>query len=102
MADQVARSPKFFANAPVVLDLTDSRASPKPPISSTEAAAARASSSMPVGVQNGDLEQQRAACAAGLGAFAGPRVEAPQAAPTGPRAAAPRVKPTPRHEDRCW
>jgi septum site-determining protein MinC len=68
---QVARSPQFFANAPVVLDLKGHLGFHRSADFVDLRKMLRRFALMPVGVQNADSDQQRAAFEAGLGAFAG-------------------------------
>jgi septum site-determining protein MinC len=79
---QIGRSPKFFANAPIVLDLTDSRRFGDAVEFLELKRLLRTLDLVPVGIQNGAVEQQRAAAAAGLGVFTGPSAQR-RAAPTG-------------------
>jgi septum site-determining protein MinC len=69
---QIGRSPKFFANAPIVLDLTNSRRFADAVEFIELKRLLRSLDLVPVGIQNGGVEQQRAAAAAGLGVFTGP------------------------------
>lgn len=72
---QIGRSPQFFANAPVVLDLAN-RSGFEDAAEFTELKRLlRALDLVPVGVQNASLAQQRAAATAGLGVFAGPSAQ---------------------------
>jgi septum site-determining protein MinC len=71
MGEQVARSPQFFANAPVVLDLKGHLGFHRSADFVDLRKMLRRFALMPVGVQNADSDQQRAAFEAGLGAFAG-------------------------------
>jgi septum site-determining protein MinC len=89
---QVARSPQFFANAPVVLDLKGHLGFHRAADFVDLRKLLRRFALVPVGVQNADSDQQRAAFEAGLGAFAGTpsnRRSAQATAPE-PAAAAPR------------
>jgi septum site-determining protein MinC len=72
---QISRSPKFFANAPVVLDLVDSRRFADAVEFVELKRLLRSLDLVPVGIQNGSVEQQRAAAAAGLGVFTGPSAQ---------------------------
>jgi septum site-determining protein MinC len=96
MGEQVARSPQFFANAPVVLDLKGNLGFHRSADFVDLRKMLRRFALMPVGVQNADSDQQRAAFEAGLGAFAGTpsnrrsvQAAAPEPAPAtaAPRAA---------------
>jgi septum site-determining protein MinC len=91
---QVARSPQFFANAPVVLDLKGHLGFHRAADFVELRKMLRRFALVPVGVQNADSDQQRAAFEAGLGAFAGTpsnRRSAPAAAQEpAPAAVAPR------------
>ncbi|MBV8653721.1 MAG: septum site-determining protein MinC [Alphaproteobacteria bacterium] len=69
---QIGRSPKFFANAPIVLDLSNSRRFADAVEFIELKRLLRSLDLVPVGIQNGGAEQQRAAAAAGLGVFTGP------------------------------
>jgi septum site-determining protein MinC len=94
MGEQVARSPQFFANAPVVLDLKGNLGFHRSADFVDLRKMLRRFALMTVGVQNADSDQQRAAFEAGLGAFAGTpsnrrSVQAEAPAPE-PVAAAPR------------
>jgi septum site-determining protein MinC len=96
LEEQVARSPQFFANAPVVLDLKGHLGFHRAADFIYLRKMLRRFALMPVGVQNADSDQQRAAFEAGLGAFAGTpsnRRSAPQAATPepAPAVAAPRT-----------
>ena len=85
LAEQISRSPRFFLNAPVVLDLRNAQAF----ASAAEFAEAREllrrHTLMLVGIQNALPAQAEAAAAAGLAAFApnstGPRRVRPAAEP---------------------
>jgi septum site-determining protein MinC len=70
LAQQVARSPRFFRNAPVVLDLRgeDGFADPAHFAAAREALAAHTLAL--IGVQNGEPAQVEAAATAGLASFA--------------------------------
>jgi septum site-determining protein MinC len=89
---QVARSPQFFANAPVVLDLKGHLGFHRAADFVELRKMLRRFALVPVGVQNADSDQQRAAFEAGLGAFAGTpsNRRSAQAATPEPAAAAPR------------
>jgi septum site-determining protein MinC len=83
---QLGRSPQFFANAPVVLDLAEYPEFGDALEFIEIKSLLRALDLVPVGVQNATPAQQRAAAAAGLGAFAGAQRRAAQ---TGKRQEAP-------------
>lgn len=89
LAEQIARSPRFFRNAPVVLDLKDVTGF----ATAAELADARRAlgehTLALVGVQNGEPAQVEAAAAAGLASFA-PSATQPSRRPMpAPRAATP-------------
>jgi septum site-determining protein MinC len=71
LAEQVARSPGFFADAPVVLDLKDSLGCTSVGDYTTLRQLLRRHRLVPVGVQNASALQLRAAQAVDLAAFAG-------------------------------
>lgn len=85
---QISRSPKFFANAPIVLDLSNSRRFADAVEFIELKRLLRSLELVPVGIQNGAVEQQRAAAAAGLGVFTGPGAQQRRSA-TPDREAAP-------------
>jgi septum site-determining protein MinC len=66
---QIGRSPQFFANAPVVLDLTECGGFAEAADFAELKRLLRGIELAPVGVQNANPAQQRAAAAAGLGIF---------------------------------
>jgi septum site-determining protein MinC len=68
---QIGRSPQFFANAPVVIDLAERPEFAEAVEFIELKRQLRALDLVPVGVQNATVAQQRAAAAAGLGAFTG-------------------------------
>jgi septum site-determining protein MinC len=81
LRNQITRSPQFFANAPMVLDLKDS-----PGFNDTreflEMKRLLASLALvPVGVQNANSDQQAAAIEAGFGMLATPAARRRSAAP---------------------
>jgi septum site-determining protein MinC len=69
IGEQVKRSPDFFADAPVVLDLKGCLGCTADEDFAALGAALRAHRLIPVGVQNASALQQRAALAAGLAPF---------------------------------
>lgn len=71
LADQVARSPAFYASAPVVLDVKDSLGCTSVADFTTLKQLFRRHRLIPVGVQNASALQLRAAQAVDLPAFAG-------------------------------
>jgi septum site-determining protein MinC len=82
LADRVARSPAFFANAPVVLDLKACDGLATADSFRELRALFKRQHLMPVGIQNGNATQVRAAMNADLAAFptSGPKAS-PAAAP---------------------
>ncbi len=72
LRNQITRSPQFFANAPIVLDLKDSRGFSEARDFTQIMRLLRSLQLMPVGVQNADPGQQQAAIAAGFGILAAP------------------------------
>src|SRR5947199_8753979 len=83
LAQQVERSPRFFRNAPVVLDLRGAEGFTRPEEFGEARELLRGQTLTLVGVQNALPAQLEAAAAADLASFA------PTAAqPSGPRAAA--------------
>ena len=94
LAQQIERSPRFFQNAPVVLDLKDAGAF------STAAEFVEAKQLLHeqtlalVGVQNAEPAQLAAAAAAGLASFA-PTASQPSRRPQPQAAAAPAAPPPP-------
>jgi septum site-determining protein MinC len=72
LKEQIARSPQFFVNAPIVLDLQGSREFGGVRDFIEMKRLLRSLSLVPVGVQNADANQQRAAGAAGFGTLAAP------------------------------
>ena len=93
---QVARSPQFFANAPVVLDLKGHLGFHRAADFIEMRRLLRRLALVPVGVQNADSDQQRAALEAGLGAFAGTPANRRAAAPVPAAAPAQSAAPAPR------
>src|SRR4051794_10823108 len=67
---QITRSPQFFANAPLVLDLKDSSGFGETRDFVEIKRVLASLALVPVGVQNASPEQQSAAVAAGLGTLA--------------------------------
>jgi septum site-determining protein MinC len=98
---QVARSPQFFANAPVVLDLKGNLGFHRAADFIELRKMLRRVALMPVGVQNADSDQQRAALEASLAAFAGTpsHRRAPQAAASDPAPEPAALAPPPRPAD---
>ena len=93
LAEQVERSPRFFQNAPVVLDLKGADGFTPRPSSPTRGRLLREHTLALVGVQNALPAQLEAAAAAGFASFAPSatqpgRARAPEAAPA-PRAVRP-------------
>ena len=77
LRNQVKRSPQFYANSPIVLDLKDSSGFSE---TSDFAEMKRVLASLalvPVGVQNANPDQQRAATAAGFGMLTAPASRRP-------------------------
>jgi septum site-determining protein MinC len=104
LAAQIARSPRFFEQAPVVLDLKDNIGFLDAEDFDVAKAMLRRHRLVPVGVQNASPAQQRAAAAAELAVFAGASrrgvdlaANRPPEAPP-PEAAAEPVAPPPRPE----
>jgi septum site-determining protein MinC len=93
LAEQIRRSPRFFLNAPVVLDLSDAAEFAIPAAFAEAREILRRNTLMLVGVQNAAPAQAEAAAAAGLAAFApnstGPRRPRPADNPVPPAAPAP-------------
>jgi len=92
IAEQVALSPGFFADAPVVLDLKDSLGCTSVADYTSLRQLLRRHGMIPVGVQNGSALQLRAAKAVDLSAFSGAsgsgaRRPAAERAPPAPAAA---------------
>jgi septum site-determining protein MinC len=88
LAEQIRRSPRFFLNAPVVLDLRDA-AEFATPAEFTEAKNILGSNTLAlVGVQNARPDQLEAAAAIGLASFA-PNSTQPRRPPSGQPAASP-------------
>jgi septum site-determining protein MinC len=85
LRNQITRSPQFFANAPIVLDLKDSGGFSETRDFVEMKRVLASLSLVPVGVQNANPEQQLAATAAGFGMLAAPaasrRSATPAAAP---------------------
>jgi septum site-determining protein MinC len=86
LRSQITRSPQFFANAPLVLDLKDSSGFNETRDFVEMKRILASLTLVPVGVQNANPEQQSAAIAAGLGMLTAPatsrRSAATAAAPT--------------------
>jgi len=99
LAEHVSRNPGFFANAPVVLDIKGCEALATVDEFEKLRALLRRQYLIPIGIQNGNATQVRAAANAGMASFAaaGPPRQAespPQAEPepaAAPQAAAPPV-----------
>lgn len=92
LRNQVERSPQFFTNAPIVLDLKDSGGFTETREFIEMKRLMTSLALIPVGVQNANAEQQRAAMAAGFGTLTAPaasRRAAPPAARPANGAAAP-------------
>lgn len=89
LAEHVALSPGFFADAPVVLDLRDCLGCTSAEDFTALRHLLRRHRLMPVGVQNASALQLRAAKAVDLAAFSGAQAN-------GARRAAPEVAPRPR------
>ena len=85
---QISRSPQFFANAPVVLDLAERSGFAEAADFTELKRLLRALDLVVVGVQNATAAQQRAALMAGLGAFNGAAAQR-RAAPAQKRQEAP-------------
>jgi septum site-determining protein MinC len=80
-AQQVARSPRFFLNAPVVLDLKGADGFTEKAQFAEAAATLRRHTLTLVGVQNAQPAQVEAAAAAGLASFAPSATQASRRAP---------------------
>lgn len=81
LADRLARSPKFFENAPIVVDLEGVRDQTMPLDFSAFVHLLRSRHLFPVGIQNGSPDQNDAAMATGLAVLKGRAMkELPQAA----------------------
>jgi len=72
LRNQITRSPQFFANAPIVLDLKDSGGFKETRDFVEMKRVLGSLALIPVGVQNANPEQQVAANAAGFGTLAAP------------------------------
>jgi septum site-determining protein MinC len=97
LRSQITRSPQFFANAPLVLDLKDSSGFNETRDFVEMKRILASLTLVPVGVQNANPEQQVAAIAAGLGMLTAPatsRRSAPTSA-TSPPAASSRTSAAP-------
>ena len=92
LRNQITRSPQFFANAPIVLDLKDSRGFSEARDFSEMMRLLRSLQLMPVGVQNADPGQQQAALAAGFGILTAPARS--RSVPAAPRPANGAAAPT--------
>src|SRR5947209_10537360 len=97
---QITRSPQFFANAPIVLDLKGSNGFSRARDFVEMKRVLSSLTLVPVGVQNASTEQQAAAIEAGLGMLTAPATSrrpaaaAPaDAAPSRAASAAPAPKP---------
>jgi septum site-determining protein MinC len=89
LRSQITRSPQFFANAPLVLDLKDSNGFNETRDFVEMKRILASLTLVPVGVQNANPEQQSAAIAAGLGMLTAPatsRRSAPTSATSTPAA----------------
>lgn len=81
LAERLSKSPQFFENAPIVVDLEALRDSPDPIDFGGFVHLMRARHLFPVGVQNGSARQNEAAMAAGLAVLKGRAMkELPKAA----------------------
>lgn len=95
LAEQIRRSPRFFLNAPVVLDLRDA-AEFATPAEFTEAKNTLGRNTLAlVGVQNARPDQIKAAAVVGLASFA-PNSTQPRRTPSGQVAATPTPTPPPQ------
>jgi septum site-determining protein MinC len=83
LAEQISRSPRFFLNAPVVLDLRDMAGFTTADEFAEASEVLRRNTLMLVGIQNAVPEQVEAAAAAGLASFA-PNSTQPRRAPAQP------------------
>jgi septum site-determining protein MinC len=88
LAQQIARSPRFFENAPVVLDLRGVENLTEASEFETVKEKLRALALTPVGVQNAQPAQLEAATAAGLASFAPNSSTQPRSGPAASPAAA--------------
>lgn len=73
LATKLKRAPRFFRNAPMVIDLHNMSVSFTPPDFSSLAQLLRDQQLVPVGIRNGTAQQQEAALAAGLAVVQGGR-----------------------------
>jgi septum site-determining protein MinC len=81
LRSQITRSPQFFANAPLVLDLKDSSGFNETRDFVEMKRILASLTLVPVGVQNANPEQQSAAIAAGLGMLTAPATSRRSATP---------------------
>jgi septum site-determining protein MinC len=72
LRDQITRSPQFFANAPIVIDLKDSSGFKEVRDFIEMKQLLHSLTLVPVGVQNAGPDQQRAATTAGFGTLTAP------------------------------
>ena len=72
LRNQVMRSPQFYANSPIVLDLKDSSGFSETRDFAEMKRVLASLALVPVGVQNANPDQQRAATAAGFGMLTAP------------------------------
>jgi septum site-determining protein MinC len=101
LQEQVARSPGFFAGAPLVLDLRDCLGCTSPADFTVLKQVMRRHGLVPVGVQNASAMQLRAAASVDLAAFNGAQANGarrplPEPAAERPAAPAPASSPAPR------
>ncbi len=94
LAEQIRRSPRFFLNAPVVLDLRDAAGFADDAEFAEAREILRRHTLTLIGVQNALPAQLEAAAAAGLASFAPNSTQ-----PRGPRAAEPAAAPRPARPD---
>ena len=101
LAEQIGRSPRFFLNAPVVLDLRDTAGFTAPDEFAEASDLLRRNTLTVVGVQNAMPAQVEAAAAAGLASFA-PNSTQPRRAPaqSAPSPAQPTPEPPARQPER--
>lgn len=92
LAERVARSPGFFADAPVVLDLRDCLGCTAAGDFTLLKQLLRRHRLVPVGVQNASALQLRAAAAVDLAAFNGAQANGARRGAAEPAAAAPRSR----------
>jgi septum site-determining protein MinC len=95
LSEQIRRSPRFFLNAPVVLDLRDEPQFADEPEFAEAREILRRHTLTLIGVQNARPAQLEAAAAAGLASFAPNSTQPRGPPPAEPVSAPPRSRPTP-------